>query len=223
MIKGCEHSQPFFYVIRWLVLRNFGTMKFKIHNLNRQYDGFMKIDIMDVEYDRFNGETIRATREIMERGDGVAVLLYESESASILFTRQFRIPTAERDIMEGYEDAGWLLELPAGSFQLGNEEPRDAAVREVEEELGYHVHDLQHVYTFYVSPGSCSERIHLFYATVSASQKRSQGGGLVEEQEDIQMIKLPVSEIDNLIANGTIRDAKTMIGWMWWKLNQQRG
>jgi 8-oxo-dGTP pyrophosphatase MutT (NUDIX family) len=85
------------------------------------------------------------------------------------------------------------------------------------------VDELEHVYTFFVSPGSCTERIHLFYAVVSVAQKLSEGGGLEEEQEDIQMVKLPVSEIDALITNGTIRDAKTMIGWMWWKLHRQVG
>jgi nudix-type nucleoside diphosphatase (YffH/AdpP family) len=181
----------------------------------------MKIDVIDVKYERFNGDFIQVEREIMERGDGVAVLLYEEESDSILFTRQFRIPTVERDAMEGISDAGWLLELPAGSFKIGYEEPRDAAIREVEEELGYHVNELQHISTFYVSPGSCTERIHLFYAQISTAQKLSNGGGLEEEHEDIQTVKLSVSEIDTLITNGTIRDAKTMIGWMWWKLHKQ--
>lgn len=197
---------------------NLPTMKYKIQDIKRKYNGFLNIDSLKVTYDTFNGATITTEREIMERGDGVAVLLYEEETQSILFTKQFRIPCAERDTKAGFKDAGWLLELPAGSFGV-DEEPLDAAKREVEEELGYHLNELQHVYTFYVSPGGCSERIFLFYAKVSESQKLSAGGGLESEKEDIQLVKIPVDNISVMLADGKIRDAKTMVGLMWWQMN----
>lgn len=108
--------------------------------------------------------------------------------------------------MAGHDDAGWLIELPAGSFKLWYEEPHEATKLEVEGERGYQVDELEQVSTFYVSPGSCTERIHLFYAVVSAAQKLSQGGGLKEEHGAFQMVKLPASEIDALITNGTIPD-----------------
>ncbi len=190
-------------------------MEYHIESKKRKYSGFLNIDCIQVKYDTFANSVIITEHEIMERGDGVAVLLYEEETQSILFTKQFRIPCAERDTKAGFKDAGWLLELPAGSFGE-DEEPITAAKREVEEELGYHLNELQHVYTFYVSPGGCSERIFLFYAKVSQSQKLSAGGGLEGEKEDIQLVKIPVDEIPALLADGSIRDAKTMVGLMWW-------
>ena len=90
--------------------------------------------------------------------------------------------------------------------------------RELEEEIGYRVTSLQHVSTFYLSPGGLSERIFLFYARVSTTQRVSVGGGLAAEGENIRVVTLPVQEALHRLQSGRILDAKTIIGLQWLKL-----
>ncbi len=109
-------------------------MHFLITSKTRPYSNFLKIDKIKFEYDAFEeGKTIKVPPEVLERGDSVAVLIYELDSDSLLCTKQFRPEAAEKDLKEGYEDAGWLLEIPAGMIDLG-EDPQQAAIREVKED-----------------------------------------------------------------------------------------
>jgi nudix-type nucleoside diphosphatase (YffH/AdpP family) len=194
-------------------------MKFTITKPRKVYSGFLKIVEADVEYDSFQGgERISAKREMMDRGDSVAVLLYEKDTHSILLTNQFRYPAAEKDVASGMENAGWLLELPAGGLHTG-EDPIDAAKREVHEELGYELGDLEHIYSFYVSPGGTSERIHVYYGEVNSTDKTSEGGGLASEKEDIRLVRLSIEKTKQSLADGSIRDGKTILALLWWLKN----
>ena len=96
-----------------------------------------------------------------------------------------------------------------------NESPDSAARREVAEETGYKVAKLQHISTFYVSPGGSSERIILYYAEVDDSSKIEAGGGVASEQEDIITVELSVMEALEQIQSGEIADAKTILGILW--------
>ena len=193
-------------------------MKFTITNPRKVYSGFLKIVEADVEYDSFRGgERVRAKREMMDRGDSVAVLLYETDTHSILLTNQFRYPAAEKDLASGIENAGWLLELPAGGLHIG-EDPINAAKREVQEELGYELGELEHVYSFYVSPGGTSERVHVYYGEVKSTDKTSEGGGLVSEKEDILLVSLSIDKLEDFLNTGAIRDAKTILACQWFMM-----
>jgi nudix-type nucleoside diphosphatase (YffH/AdpP family) len=189
-------------------------MKFKIEKSSIIHKGFLSITRAEVKYDSFNGALITATREMMDRGDSVAILLYEEDTDSVLLTNQFRYPAAEKDRADNFIDAGWLLELPAGGI-AENEDPAEAGKREVEEELGYSIQKIEPISCFYVSPGGTSERIWLYYAKVEQIHKTQKGGGLKYEKEDIELHKLPAKEIITGIADGRIRDAKTIIALQW--------
>lgn len=194
-------------------------MHFLISSKTRPYSGFLKIDKIKFEYDAFKThERIKVEREVLERGDSVAVLIYESDSDSILFTKQFRPGAAEKDLIDGYDDAGWLLEIPAGMIDVG-EDPQQAAMREVQEELGYAISSCKSITQFYVSPGGSTERIFLYYADVKQSDKTHTGGGLQTEHEDIALIKIKKSDLSQAIQNGNIRDAKTMVALQWLMLH----
>lgn len=194
-------------------------MNFKINSTELTSAGFLKIYKSEVTFDSFAaGKSITAKREMMERGDSVAVVLYEKDTNTILFTNQFRFPAAVKDASSGFENAGWLIELPAGGLAEG-EEPREAAIREVEEEIGYHISDMNFISTFFVSPGGTSERINLFFTEVNSIDKKSAGGGLIDEKEDIQLVKISTREIRNAIQSGMLRDGKTLIGLQWAMLN----
>jgi ADP-ribose pyrophosphatase len=110
-----------------------------------------------------------------------------------------------------------MLEIPAGSIEK-DEEPIDCLKREIMEELGYKIKSPEHLQTFYASPGASTERIFLFYATVSEKDKIGKGGGNQNEMEDIQIIKIPIEKISEEI--GKIKDAKTILALQWFLLKR---
>ncbi|TSE11467.1 MULTISPECIES: NUDIX domain-containing protein [Aquimarina] len=188
-------------------------MEYKILSEDLVYDGFLKIRKASVIHDRFNQNTpINYVREMMDKGDCVAVLLYEKDTDKVLFINQFRYPTIKND-------NGWLLEIPAGGIEE-NEDAKDCAIREVEEETGYKVHKLEHISTFYATPGVSSERMYLYYGEVFERDQISKGGGVEEEDEDIQLCKISISEIKTLLESKIINDAKSIIALQWFMIHK---
>jgi nudix-type nucleoside diphosphatase (YffH/AdpP family) len=174
----------------------------------RVFDDYLKVDEAVV---RVGGEVQR--RMSLERGDSVAAVVERREDGAVLLTRQFRYPTLEHG-------PGFLLELPAGTID-GDEEPVSAVRRELIEELGYEAGDLEPIATFYVTPGGSSERIFLYATHVGDDDRVGGGGGLPSEGEAIEIVAVSVDELLAMVADGTIEDAKTIIG-AWW-LERRRG
>jgi nudix-type nucleoside diphosphatase (YffH/AdpP family) len=129
-----------------------------------------------------------------------------------LFTNQFRYPTTK-------EKNGWILELTAGSIE-SDESASERAKKEVEEEIGYKINEMEFINSFFVSPGGSSERIMLYYSEVDSTNKVFEGGGLKSEKEDIQLVKIKREEVIEQLKNNKIRDAKTIIGIQWFLLNK---
>src|SRR5690606_40847396 len=98
----------------------------------------------------------------------------------------------------------------AGTLDPG-EDPKECIIRETQEETGYHIKDAEKVFEVYVSPGAVTELMHLYIAEYSPEMKLSQGGGLEEENENIQNIELPFEEALRMVASGEIKDAKTVM------------
>jgi len=187
-------------------------MKTTIHNEQEIFNDFFTIIKAHVSYDSFEtGETIHASRLCLERGDSVAVLLYEADTNSFLFTKQYRYPSARRD-------KPIMIELVAGSLDAG-EQPEACARREVQEELGYEVTALQLITTYFPSPGGCSEQIHVFYGAVNSNAKTTKGGGLASEKESIDLVKIPKSEIASKLQSGFFNNSISIIGLQWYLLN----
>jgi nudix-type nucleoside diphosphatase (YffH/AdpP family) len=172
------------------------------------YDGFLRLEEATLRYELFDGTmSEEVTLLNVERGDSVAAVVVDADNGNVILTNQFRYPTYSKD-------GGWLLELPAGTVEQG-QEPIDAMRRELIEELGLPVRLIRHIMTFYTTPGGSSERVWLYYAEVSQSDRVSAGGGLAAEGEDIQACLLREDEIAPAIGNGRIRDAKSLIGLLW--------
>lgn len=177
------------------------------------YHGFLKVLEATITHDTFHkDETITATRECLERGDSIAVLIYEKDTNSFLFTRQYRYPSARRN-------HPWMLELVAGSLKE-HEDPKECAQREIEEEIGYEVHELEFITTYFPSPGGCSEQIHLFYTEVDSVAKTHKGGGVDSEKEDIQLVKIPKDQITQKLNDGSFNNSISIIGIQWYLLNK---
>ena len=148
----------------------------------------------------------------LDRGDSVAALVHDVKNDQVLLAEQFRISTHDKG-------PGWILELPAGILEAG-EEPEEATRREVEEEIGYSIDKLTHIATVYASPGGSSERLHIYYVPVSDDHHTSLGGGLESEGEDIRTVKLNVNAAFAKLDTGEIADAKTFIALQWLRLNR---
>ena len=182
-------------------------MKYEIIEENLVFNDHFKIKAATIEHDTFNQNKISIDRLCFERGDSVAIVLYESDTEKLLFTNQFRYPSIK-------EGNGWVVELTAGSIENGDD-PEERVRKEVEEEIGYRLDKLEFINSFFVSPGGTSERILLYYSEVKSTNKTSKGGGLKYENEDIELIKYSKNEINDLLEQNKIRDAKTIIGLMW--------
>ena len=167
----------------------------------------LRIEEATLQQDKPDGSlSDQITRLVMHRGDSVAVLMHVEDTDDLLFVEQFRYPTYEHGL-------GWLLEIPAGVVDEG-EEPEAAARREVEEETGYRVSDLIFVSTIYPSPGASSERISIYYARVSPADLVSEGGG-VDEGEDVRLVRKPVTEAVDEALRGELVDGKTVVALLW--------
>lgn len=176
-----------------------------------------RIEEVILRHELYSGQMSNVlTRLKFERGDSVAILMHDTEEDSIFLTEQFRYPTYNP---QHGRDTGWSIEIPAGTVET-SEAPEAAVRREVEEEIGYTLHEVRHISTFYLSPGGTSERVLLYYAHVNLDQKTGKGGGRWEEGEDIRVMRIPVSEAITMMGNGTLNDAKTIIGIQWMQINR---
>ncbi len=133
----------------------------------------------------------------------------------MILVRQFRYPvftTLDEQARQGDgARRAWLLEIIAGVIEAGRSIV-SVAHSELIEEAGYKVKDDLHlIATFFVSPGGTSERIHLFFGEVDAAQQVGQGGGLKAEGEDTQVVTLPFAKALQMVEDGEIQDAKTII------------
>lgn len=162
-----------------------------------------KLTRWTLELQRRNGDWQRQQRETYDRGDGAGILLYNAENKTVVLTRQFRFPV----YFNG--EPGYLIEVCAG--KLDGDDPVTCAKKEAEEESGYRVSDVRQVYRSYMSPGSVTERLSLFVASYDAASKVSDGGGHMDEGEDIEVLEMPFAEALRLVDTGEINDAKTVM------------
>lgn len=178
----------------------------KIANLSTEIlsDNWYTLKKLSYDYIKADGTHFRHNREVYDRGNGAGVLLYNKDKGTVLLVKQFRIPT----YVNGNTD-GMLIEVCAGL--LDEADPEACIIREIKEETGYHVPKVQKVFESYMSPGAVTELLYLYVAEYSDDMKLSAGGGKEDEQEDIELLELPFNTAMNMVANGAIRDAKTIM------------
>jgi len=176
---------------------------FTIVGRKRVFQGFQSMDEVTV---RFEGASESApfeiTRLVVERGDAVGVLVLHKETQSFQFVRQFRAALIQ-------QGDPWPLEMAAGMID-GGESAEEAAIREVEEELGYRIERLVSLGDIFTVPGGFTEKLILYFAEVSDGNRTGAGGG-TDDHEDIEIVSVAASEAKKLIYEGTLRDAKTIV------------
>jgi len=152
--------------------------------------------VFDVTMDtiREGGKTYQ--REVV-RHPGSAVIIPIFADGTIALVRQYRHPAVR-----------YLLEAPAGSLERG-EAPEEGAARELEEELGYVAARLEKLTEFFVSPGFCEEKMWVYLATEMTKTEQQ-----LDDDEIVEVVRIPFSHALSMITTGEIDDAKTMIGIM---------
>ncbi|GGH08041.1 GDP-mannose pyrophosphatase NudK [Mucilaginibacter phyllosphaerae] len=151
-----------------------------------------------------DGQWQQHSREAYDRGNGATILLYNPTNQTVILTRQFRMPT----YLNGNTD-GYMIETCAGLLDKDN--PEDCIRKETEEETGYKISAVQKVFEAYMSPGSVTEILYFFVAEYTKDMKVSDGGGLQEETENIEVMEMPFARALDMIKTGEIKDAKTIM------------
>ena len=159
------------------------------------------------EWRRRDGRWQSQWRETYDRGNGAAILLVDRARRSVVLTRQFRYPC----YVNGHD--ALMIEVPAGVLDAAS--PEECIRAEAEQEAGFRVRAPRKVFEVFTSPGSVTERLHLFVAEYDAADRIGAGGGLHEEGEDIEVFETGLDEALAMVARGEIVDAKTIMLLQW--------
>lgn len=182
----------------------------KVENLSLNY---YKLDKVTFDYQTKSGKWQEQNRESYDRGDGAAVLLFNPSKKTVILTKQFRIPT----YLNGNKN-GMMIEVCAGL--LDEDDPITCIKKEAEEETGYKITEPKKVFELYSTPGAVTEKIHYFIAKYSDDMKIGNGGGLIEETEEIEVLETNFSKAIEMVASGEICDAKTIVLLQYAQINK---
>lgn len=172
------------------------------------FQGFYRLERLRLRHRLFaGGMSPPIVREVIEKGDVAAVLLFDPKRDEVVMIEQFRV--GARDDPRG----PWLLEIVAGLIEPG-ETPEEVARREALEEADCVVSELLPISTFYVTPAKSSQRAHLYLGRVDSARA---GGvhGLAHEGEDIRVVCLPSAQAVTLAEQGRTDSAWPLIALFW--------
>ena len=164
----------------------------------RKYTGkIINVDLVDIELP--DGRI--AKREVVRHGHAVGILARRPDG-KFVFVKQYR---------KAAEEA--LVEIIAGGLEKG-EDPIEGAKRETAEETGYDVTSIKFLTTIICTPGYCEERIHLYFAELSAEPHAQDQ----DPDEHVYPVVLSEQEVEDAIRKGEIFDSKTLSAWACYKL-----
>ncbi len=167
-------------------------------------DNWYVLKKITYDYKQRDGTWTTISREAYDRGNGATILLYNKDQGTVILTRQFRLPS----FING-NSSGMLIEACAGLLDKDNAE--DCIKRETEEEMGYKVSSVRKIFEAYMSPGSVTEMLTFFVAEYEKNMKVTEGGGLKDNHEDIEVVEISLAEALGMIENSIIKDAKTIM------------
>ena len=167
-------------------------------------DNWYTLNKVTFDYQKKDDSWITQKREVYDRGNGAAILLYNIKQKTVILTRQFRLPT----YVNG-NATGMMLEVCAGLLDQDN--PEQCIIRETEEETGYRITNVTKVMKTYMSPGAVTEILYLFVGEYDESMRVSEGGGVAHEEENIEVLEMPFEKAYAMIESGEMQDAKSII------------
>ena len=177
----------------------------RVSNLQsqRNFEGWSTLDTVTYLYQRSDGAWQEQSREVYDCGHGAAILLYDLTRRTVILTRQFRCSA----FLDGYDEL--LMEAPAG--MLDGASPAERILKETEEETGYRVTETEMAFEAFVSPGAVKQKITCFVGPYTPKDRVSEGGGLADEGEDIEILELDFDDALAMTTDGRIQDAKTIM------------
>ncbi|MGB2077479.1 MAG: NUDIX domain-containing protein [Pseudoalteromonas tetraodonis] len=188
----------------------------RLKPIENLYDGFFKINLYQFKHALFaGGESEVIRREILERGDAVAVLPYDPVTEQVLLIEQIRIGAIKS------KHTPWLLECIAGMTD-GSEDYESVVKKEAFEEAGLNLTELEFMLSYLSSPGGTTERLFLYLAHADLSQMSTGIYGLDTEGEDIKTHIMDLDEALERLNRGEIDNAATVICLQWLALNRDK-
>ena len=192
-----------------------GNRCYKMVRETTVFKGYFEVKRFSIRHSLYDGGwSEELDREIFVRGNCVAVLPYDPVRDQVVLIEQFRAGALLDKAVP------WLLEIVAGAIETG-EDAIDVAYRETVEEAGCSVENLVRIAEFYVSPGTCSEKLTVFCGQVD-SREASGVHGLEEEGEDILVSVVDFDQAMEKVASGEIDSAPPIISLQWLALNRNR-
>lgn len=191
-------------------------IKKKISNVSStiKSNGWGKLEDINFDYTFESGSSKNLTFEIYGKSDGIAILLYNPTTNKVILSKQFRAPVYVHGISEGFS-----IEVVGGAIDE-NESPDSAAIRETEEEVGYKIDGVKRISTVFLSPGIVNEKVHLFIGEYSDENKTENGGGVIAEGEEIEVLETEFSEALKMIEDEEIIDARTIMLLQYLQINK---
>ncbi len=184
------------------------------------FQGYFRLDHYSLKHRLFEGGwSGEMSREIFERGHAVSLLPYDPDLDRIVLIEQFR-PGAYAALASGWFDddaSPWLVECIAGIIEKG-ESPEDVARREMVEETGLEISQILPINHYLVSPGGSSESVFSFCGRVDASNAEGIFG-VTEEHENIRVFSVSTQHAFELLDQGRIINAMTIIALQWLRAN----
>ncbi len=187
----------------------------KVAQCSTPYRGYVRIDVYKLTHKVFDqGWSAEISREVLERGHAVAVLPYDADRDKVVLLEQFRIGG-----YTAHDFSPWQIECVAGVVETGHL-PEDTAHREVHEEAGLEIHELEAIHHYLSSPGCTSESIRLYCGQVDAE---GAGGlhGIAHEGEYIRVFTVTAAEAFAMLDRGEIANGMTIIALQWLKLHHK--
>lgn len=178
--------------------------KVKIKEIKNLSNDWYTLDKVNFDFQLKNGNWQNQNRECYNKGNGAAILLYNTNKKTVILIKQFRMPS----YLNGNSN-GMMIEVCAGL--LDGDDPLTCIKKETEEETGYKIDTPIKILESYTSPGAITEKIHYFIAAYVDEMKVNDGGGLATESEEIEVLEINIDKALSMIADGNIEDAKTII------------
>lgn len=195
-------------------MQTYGHDDYQIIEKERVFQGYFAINKLTIKHRLFDGNWSNSfQREIFERGNAAAVLLYDPDLQVVVLLEQFRAGALAS------EKSPWMLEVVAGIIETG-ETPEGVVIREAEEEAGQKISELIKIGDFFATPGGSSEKLWLYCAKVDASDAAGIYG-LENEDENIRTFTMSLDEVAKGLNDGLFENATSIIALQWLLLNRE--
>ena len=180
------------------------SQKLEIIDEQLVWDGFVSLKKITANIPSVRGGNINIVREVHDHGNAVTVLPVDKQRKTALLVSQWRVPA----YVNGHHNR--ILEAPAGLIDAG-ETPEECAKREAIEETGYAVSNLRFVSKPFASPGLVTEQVYIFLGDYTPDSRQNSEIGIEEEGEDLELFEMPFEKLFQLLKNGELFDAVTII------------